>query len=82
MSASADPPYKIPIVGNSYVYWLRSFVETMPPASWFADFIVDGSRCDIAFQGDRGVTVDTFLAADMFVPITAGCPDVVCSGRK
>ena len=42
-----DPPYKIIIVGHSYVHWLCSFVETPYHGSGFADFVVDGCRCDV-----------------------------------
>ncbi len=54
---SVDPPYKVLLVGHSYVYWLRSFVETTLPGSGFGDFVVDGSPCDIAYNSVRGATV-------------------------
>ena len=45
--------------------------------SGFADFVVDGCRCDVEFLGVRGATVDTFLAPDMFARILAARPDCV-----
>ena len=75
---SVDPPYKVLLVGHSYVYWLRSFVETTLPGSGFGDFVVDGSSCDVAYNGVRGATVNTFLDADMFARIIAARPHVVC----
>ena len=75
---SVDPPYKVLLVGHSYVYWLRSFVETTLPGSGFGDFVVDGSPCDVAYNGVRGATVNTFLDADMFARIIAARPHVVC----
>ena len=75
---SVDPPYKVLVVGHSYVYWLRSFVETMLPGPGFSDFAVDGIPCDVNFNGVRGATVNTFLDADMFARIIAVRPNVVC----
>ena len=39
------------------------------PGSGFGDFVVDGSPCDVAYNGVRGATVNTFLDADMFARI-------------
>ena len=75
---SVDPPYKVLLVGHSYVYWLRSFVETTLPGSGFADLVVDGAPCDVEYHGVRGATVNTFLDADMFARIIAARPNVVC----
>ena len=63
---SVDPHYKVLVVGHSYVYWLRSFVETTLPGPGFSDFAVDGVPCDVNFNGVRGATVNMFLDADMF----------------
>ena len=46
---SPDPPYKIIIVGHSYVHWLCSFVEMPYHGSGLADFVVDGCRCDVIY---------------------------------
>ena len=75
---SADPLYKILVVGNSYIYWLDSFVETTHPSSGFADLTVDGSQCEFSFHGVCDATVDTFLAEDMFARILAARPNIVC----
>ena len=75
---SEGTAYKILVVGNSYVYWLNSFVETTHAISGFDDLIINGSQCEFSFYGVRDATVDTFLAADMFAPILAARPDVVC----
>ena len=75
---SVDPHYKIVLVGHSYVYWLRSFVEKTLPGSGFSDFSVDGASCDVTYNGVRGATVNTFLDADMFARIIDVCPNVVC----
>ena len=66
---SVDPPYKVLLVGHSYVYWLRSFVETTLLGPGFADFVVDGDQCDVGYNGVRGATVNTFLDPDMFARI-------------
>ena len=75
---SVDPPYKVMLVGHSYVYWLRSFVETTLPGTGFADFVMDGAPCDVGYNGVRGATVNTFLDADMFARIIGARPNVVC----
>ena len=72
-----DPPYKTIIVGHSYVHWLRSFVETPYHGSGFANFVVDGCRCDVKFLGVRGASVNTFLATDMLAWTLAARPDCV-----
>ena len=71
-------PYKVLLVGHSYVYWFRSFGETTVPGPGFADFVVDGAPCDVGYNGARGATVNTFLDADMFARIIAARPNVVC----
>ena len=48
------------------------------PVQGLGDFVVDGSPCDVAYNGVRGATVNTFLDADMFACIIAARPHVVC----
>ena len=75
---SVDPPYKVILVGHSYVYWHRSFVETTLPGLGFVDFVVDGAPCEVGYNGVRRATVNTFLDPDMFARIIAARPNVVC----
>ena len=65
------------IAPRNGIHWLRSFVETTLPGSGFGDLVMDGSPCDVAYNGVRGATVNTFLDADMFARIIAARPHVV-----
>ena len=57
---SVDPPYKVLLVGHSYVYWLRCFAETTLPGSGFGDFVVDGTCQTRPATGSFGLTDDSF----------------------
>ena len=74
---SGNPALKILVLGDSHVYWLGAFGDTVGSRAGFRDFSVGVQPCAVEFLGLRGGSVTSIRSPDVMSRVAAYQPDVV-----